>query len=299
VGKPRRALALFAVLLVGAHGASAAGAGLSVQQCIAANESAQDHRTTGKLRRARALLASCESTSCPSAIRQDCARRLDDVDRAMPTIVFSVRDDQGNDVSAVTVAMDGEVLTDRLDGRALAVDLGEHTFRFSSAAGAVTTKTLVVREGEKDRRELIPLSAAGAEGGDQAPRDPRHRRAWQRTAGIAMGAAGAGTSTVAAILGVAAKVTYDHAKSQCPEGVSSPVGCGQSAHDESANARAEATASTALFVIGGAFLGAGAALYFTAPAATRPTPLPPEVSRLTWSVLCGPRAAGLGVRGTW
>ena len=67
-------------------------------------------------------------TSSPAVIRQDCAERLAEVERAEPTIVFEAKDRDGLDVSAVTVTMDDTPLASSLDGSALSTDPGEHVF---------------------------------------------------------------------------------------------------------------------------------------------------------------------------
>jgi hypothetical protein len=60
------------------------------QECVAANEAAQDLRRAGKLREAREKLAVCLDEGCPKAVRDDCAQRRDEVDKAM------ARDDASN-----------------------------------------------------------------------------------------------------------------------------------------------------------------------------------------------------------
>jgi hypothetical protein len=97
-------------------------------------------------------------------VRDDCARRLDELDKAQPTIVFEVKDASGRDVTDVKVTMDGKALTERLNGRPVPVDVGEHFFTFEvDVQPPVTlTRTLVLAEGEKGRRERIVLGRARA-----------------------------------------------------------------------------------------------------------------------------------------
>ncbi len=47
-------------------------------------------------------------------------------------IVFEAKDGAGNDLVAVTVTMDGQRVTDKLDGLPLQLDPGEHRFTFES-----------------------------------------------------------------------------------------------------------------------------------------------------------------------
>jgi hypothetical protein len=55
-------------------------------------------------------------------VRDDCTQRLDELNRQLPTIVFDGKDAAGGDVIAVSVTVDGRLLTERLDGAPLEVD---------------------------------------------------------------------------------------------------------------------------------------------------------------------------------
>jgi hypothetical protein len=149
-------------LLVGLElGLCSPGAALaadpSKQECVAANESAQDLQRTGRLLDARVQLATCIATSCPAAVRQDCAQRLEEVTRIVPTVIFEAKDASGNDLGTVRVVMDGKRLVERLDGNAVQVDPGEHHFVFESDGFAPLEKLVVVRVAEKDRVVRVTL----------------------------------------------------------------------------------------------------------------------------------------------
>jgi hypothetical protein len=234
----------------------------------------------------------------------------------MPTVVFLAKDATGNDVSAVRVTIDGAPLTDRLDGRALAVDLGEHLFRFEPGQGPVVTKKLVIHEGEKDRREMVLLAGAagtappagekseGAPGDDTRRTDdaaPGRTGRTQRIAGIALAGAGVAGLVVGGVLGLVAKSTYDGALTHCPGGPNGPEGCGTAGHDASETAHGQALGSTVAFIAGGVLAAGGVTLFFTAPrqeraAAASATRGP---GRLRPSVFLPRSGAGLGVEGAW
>jgi hypothetical protein len=232
--------------------------------CIAANDAAQDLRRAGKLHDAREKLAVCVSTSCPELVRQDCAQRLTEIDGVMPSIVFEAKDAAGNDVAAVTVTMDGQ----RVDkpGMPVQADPGEHRFVFEAEGLPRTEKTIVVREGERDRHERVVLGLAGAPG-PMTPAPSSPDGGTQRTIAFVLGGAGVVGVVVGSVLGLVSKSSYDHAlQTECgnnPNGGCSPQGVqdGNSAHGQAA-------ASTVAFVAGGVLLGAGAVLYFTAPKAS-------------------------------
>src|ERR1700689_3253040 len=99
-------------------------ADLTKGQCIAANTKAQDLRRDGKLSEARAELQTCGDPSCPALVRDDCTKRLNELEGAQPTIIFDAKDGAGHDLSAVAITMDGHPFADKLDGKALRVDPG-------------------------------------------------------------------------------------------------------------------------------------------------------------------------------
>jgi hypothetical protein len=187
----RSAGPILALALFGASSALAAEP--TKDECIAANETAQDLRQSGKLLEARTKLVLCVATSCPGPLREDCAQRLSEIAAVMPSVVFEVKDSAGNDMSSATVTIDGQHLAEKLDGRPIALDPGEHRFAFRAESGATAEKTLVVREGEKDRRERIVLGPASVVTiGSETPVGERSTFAFDRIPTVAYVAAGVG-----------------------------------------------------------------------------------------------------------
>jgi hypothetical protein len=153
-----RVFALFVLgILPVVHPAAAAEP--TKQECVDANDSAQDLRRAGKLIEAREQLVLCASASCPGPVREDCAPRLEEVNKAMPTLVFEVRDVIGFEVKGVGVTMDGAWFSSTLDGTAFVINPGKHVFSFEVDGFDRQDKTLVVREGVKDRRDVVVLRA--------------------------------------------------------------------------------------------------------------------------------------------
>lgn len=141
--------------LSGALGTGVARAD-EVDVCISAAERSQVQRRDGHLGAAREALLSCARDACPGAIQKDCKRWLGEVEAATPSVVIRAIDASGNDVVAVRVVVDGVRLTYTLDGRALAVDPGEHHFRFE-AGKRVVEQVIVIREGERGRMLSLKL----------------------------------------------------------------------------------------------------------------------------------------------
>jgi hypothetical protein len=100
--------------------------------CLSASETSLALRNQHQLRAARAQLLVCAHASCPADVRKECTRRVSDINAAMPTVVFEAKDTSGNDISAVKVSIDGQPLVERLEGTALSIDPGEHSFTFEA-----------------------------------------------------------------------------------------------------------------------------------------------------------------------
>lgn len=127
------------------------------EQCANNAEQAQSLRDEGKYRRAREAMLVCARDVCPGPIKSDCGKWLSDLDRDAPTVVFGARDAKGSDVIDVKVTMDGTtVLQERLDGKPILVDSGEHTFRFEAKDGGVKEERVLLRTAEKAR----PITAS-------------------------------------------------------------------------------------------------------------------------------------------
>jgi hypothetical protein len=139
--------------------ASSVRADPTTDECIEANTKSQSLRRGGKLREAREQLLLCGSASCPKLVKDDCAQRMEEVERATPTIVFQVKDAQGRDLSDVKVAMDGSPLIDRIVGTAVQIDVGEHEFAFTADGFRPYSQRFIIVEAQKDRRETITLTS--------------------------------------------------------------------------------------------------------------------------------------------
>jgi hypothetical protein len=259
---------VLALMLVGLPARSADP---TKQQCVEANDSAQDLRQAGKLRQARDKLALCANASCPGVVREDCTQRLAEVDSAMPHIVFAAKDAAGNDLVDVKVTIDGAPLADRLDGSALKVDPGPHVFVFTWEGHPSVTKRLVLAEHDQARREVVVFG--GAEIPHVEPASPATAPAAagsggsgidRKTIAFAVGGAGVAGLIVGSIFGAVASSKWSAAKSDCGAGCAPTA----PAQGEKNTASSDATISTVAFVVGGALAAGGVVLYLTAPSRT-------------------------------
>jgi hypothetical protein len=130
--------------------------------CLTASDNAVALRNQHKLRAARAQQLVCGAASCPADIRVECLRRVDELNSSIPTAIFQAKDAVGNDIIAVKLTMDGELLAERLEGTPISLDPGPHAFTFEMAGQPPVTKTLVIQESQKDRRESISFGVGAA-----------------------------------------------------------------------------------------------------------------------------------------
>lgn len=182
--------------------------------CAAAAEKAQPLRRAGQLVRARAELLLCARDACPSVVRADCARWLTEVDGAIPSIVVRALTPAGDDAVAVRVTADGKTLAERLDGKPIALDPGEHTLRYEMPGAAPIEARVVLAQGERDRilrvqfvsqgaaRPLSPARAAAPSPGPQKSGAP----AWTWVLG-GVGVAAVGTGVAFYGIGLGQRAT--------------------------------------------------------------------------------------------
>lgn len=167
------------------------------QQCISAYEQAQSLRQSGQLRAAREQALFCAQDACPEVVRNDCATWLGEIVAGTPTVTFEVRDLEGAGTTDVKVEFDGTLLKQGLDGKAVAVDPGEHTFRFTLGDTTETREMVVViREGEKNRKievafgEPPPPPPGPGPGAGTGPDRPIEEDGGIPTASIVLGGVG-------------------------------------------------------------------------------------------------------------
>ena len=236
-----------------------------VQACIEASDKGQTLRIDKHLRDAREQFAACARQVCPQAVRERCAAWLEQSQRAVPTIVFVVKDDAGNDASPVRVTLDGAAVTDRYDGSALSADPGEHAFRFEWAGHEPVERVFRLVEGEQSRRERVvfahpPGPARSSADGGEPPASGAPTPAFV-VGGVGIAGLGAGT-----IFGILAITRNGAAHCDAANVCGNP----QARRD----AQGLATVSTVGFVAGGALVAAGFVLILVAPRGGAPAARP-------------------------
>lgn len=237
-------------------------------ECIAASEKSLALRKQGKLHDALGQLAVCAASACPDEVKAECAKRIDAVRADMPTLILAAKDAAGNDLSAAKVTMDGAPLAGALDGQAITLDPGEHTFTFTIAGQPPLEKKLVLRQGEKDRHESVVLGPAAIATPPPLPPPlpppPPPPSSWSTGKTLAIVSAGLGVVGVGlgVVFGAYAQSSQSREKSDCSASAcwSYPQGV-----EDYNTAQKDATGATIAYAAGGALVATGVVLWFTAP----------------------------------
>jgi hypothetical protein len=221
--------------------------------CVTATEHALTLRQQGKLHDALKELATCSDTACPDEVKQECTKRLSEIDAVMPTLILAAKDLAGNDLADVNVTMDGAPLAKTLDGRPLTIDPGEHKFHFTYGKAPPLDKTFVVREGQRERRESVVI--------DFSP--PKPAPFWGPTRMLGLGSALLGVTSLAlgGVFGGFAIGAQNQERTDCAQGCDRYA---QAVTDYN-YAQMNATAATVLLITGGALVVTGVVLWLAAP----------------------------------
>jgi hypothetical protein len=282
----RRGVAVaFAVGLFGMHGVARAD---ELDVCVDASGTAQKLRDEGKFRLAREQMLLCARDVCPGPVKKDCAEMLEKLDVAAPTVVLGAKDPRGRDAIQVRVKVDGQALVERLDGKPLLVDPGEHVLRFEMEGAKPIDERVVIRTGEKNRVITVTFTPADA-GGPPAtvPETPTSGGggvSFLPWALIGVGAVGLGLFTY---FGLKGKGEIDDLKNTCGKTSS----CAQSDVDDAKGKLVVADVSGALGLV-----AAGVGVYLLVTQKPAPATVTTG-SELEVAPVAGGAVAGL--RGAW
>src|SRR6266542_14583 len=119
------------------------------QTCSRSYDAAQQLKKNGAYLSARKELVTCVK-ECPPAIERVCTEWFDGLERLVPSIVVHAQA-AGEDRSDVKIEVDGKPLVDKIDGRAIDVDPGQHEFTFTLMGYPQVKKHVVLHEAEQLR----------------------------------------------------------------------------------------------------------------------------------------------------
>lgn len=312
---PRSLVVATASLALALAGAGRARAD-SKQECSLAYDQTQTLRDGGKLVEARRQALRCSASTCAAFVVKDCARWLQEIDASLPTVVFTAEDASGADTLAVRLFVDDQLLGEKLDGKAVALDPGEHTLRFEAAGGAVVEQKLVARQGEKNRAVALlpPTPKAPAAIAPLAPPEPTRpeppARAptpgtvtppWggQRIGAFVVGGVGIAGGIVGAVTGGLMLAKKGVVSASCVSGADGISTCKTAAAVAAGDsAKTLGLVSTLGWGTALAGLGVGTVLFFTAPPARKAGAA--SARRVSAGVLSASAdGAVLGIEGSW
>jgi hypothetical protein len=266
--------------------------------CLDAASKGQRLRDAHKFVGARDQLRVCARAQCPAVVQSDCANWLEAVEKALPTVVVTAKNGAGADLIDVKVTADGEPFAARLDGQAVAIDPGPHTFRFEAADGTRVDQQVVVREGSQSQPITVVLGAPPAPVAPAAPTAPTASPApapppaspfpW-KTVGWVVGGAGVlglGIGAVGGLLAIGDKNSaHCNSNNVCTDG--GPL----------KDASGAATLADVGFVAGGLLLAGGVALIVLGPDGPKEGGASGAGVKVVPSVSSG--GGGLLMAGTW
>ncbi|MGD0530415.1 MAG: hypothetical protein ABSE49_35095 [Polyangiaceae bacterium] len=306
--------ALFAAVAAVTGAPAIAAAAPDPGGCADAKEQAASLREVKKLRDARAQLQICAAKACPAAVRADCNRRLTSTTAAIPTLVLDVKDEDGKVLQGAQLSMDGIVVSEHLDGKAVEVDSGGHTFKLELAGHVPLTVQLTMREGEKERHQAVVMLAAEPAPPEAAPPPPPAAvptpapatvesappagpaRSTAQTVGIAGIALGTAGLIFGGVYGVVTISAWQTQQNDC----SSVQSCSNHAGAVSAHSsiQSDGTIATVGIVAGGILAAGGIGLYLMGAHPSESSPGPTTTSLIVAPAL-SPGSGGLSMLGAF
>ena len=136
--------------------------------CLDAPVQGQKLQRSGKLMAARDKFALCAQKACPGEIVRDCTGWMQDVSKAIPSVVAAARDSSGADVLDATLSIDGGAAAP-IGTRAVELDPGPHHLVFHRSGAPDFVRDVVLHEGEKDRQIVATFEGGSPQ---TAPRSP-------------------------------------------------------------------------------------------------------------------------------
>ncbi|CAN5924259.1 hypothetical protein BH11MYX4_BH11MYX4_50270 [soil metagenome] len=177
--------------------------------CIAAYEQTQTLRKDGRPVAAKAQASICARDACPALLTKDCNKWLAELEVIIPSVILDPRAPSGGLRADVRVKLDGVAVAERIDGKPLVVEPGSHTFTFEADGAVPVERTLVLREGDKNKKLTVTMAPAPAVA---VVERPVPLGVWV-FGGVAVAALA--TSAVFAIDGLGKKSDLDECKPRC------------------------------------------------------------------------------------
>jgi hypothetical protein len=233
--------------------------------CISANEKAQAFRKKQQLVEARAALSACAASTCPEQVSRYCQERLSEVIKNIPSVVIVAKDGAGRDLTEVKVTVDGVPYADRLDGGAMELDPGKHTFRFEAAGQEPVVQDFILQQGEQNRRETIVIGRVAPEPSVKDASRSR-RSTTPNTVALVVGGVGVAGLVAAGIFAALSVSAHNAYEQDCGSNIGAPPNrCNAAGVSGEKDAAMKGTLATGLLIGGAAVAATGAIWYLVAP----------------------------------
>jgi hypothetical protein len=237
-----------------------------IDACIGASEKAQALRKKMNLIDERAELSQCAASACPDQVSSHCRERLAEVNKAIPSIILVAKDGSGGDFVEVKLTIDGAPRADHLDGTAVALNPGKHTFVLEAAGQEPVTRDFVLVEGERDRRETIvigqPPPSLAPVPAKVASADQPSGDSTQKTLALVVAGVGVAALIAGGTLGALTITARNDYEQNCGSNIGAPPGsCNKQGVSGEQDTATKGNLST-VFLIGGGVLAATGTVWF-------------------------------------
>lgn len=258
----------FALLVPALLGLPRTARAQDIDACIAASEQARALRKKENLIDQRTAFSQCAADTCPAQISSYCRQRLAELNKAIPSLYLVAKDGSGRDLAEVKLTIDGSPRADPLDGTAIELNPGKHTFVFEARGQAPVAREFVLVEGERDRRETIVIGQPPPSPATPATTDRSGGEGTQKTLALVVGGAGVATLIAGGIFGALAITAHNDYEKNCGSNIGAPAGyCNNQGVSGEQDTATKGNLST-IFLIGGGVLAAtGTLWYVLAPSA--------------------------------
>jgi len=184
-------------------------------QCADAYESAQRLRAAGKLIAAREASAFCAQPTCPPLLSGDCQAWAAQLAESIPSLLIEARAPNGQLLTNVSVELDGSAFLWHNDGRAHALDPGQHRLVLSSPGLRSATESVLLLAGSQAKIVQVTLQTEPPKARFTIP------TASYLLAGV--GLLGLGGFSYFGLAGNSAKRDLEACKPACPESRRAPI----------------------------------------------------------------------------
>jgi hypothetical protein len=191
-----------------------------IAECVGAHSRGQAERNAGRLQNAKADFVKCSNAVCPSEIQTECVAFLAELEVYSASVVFAAVDAEGNDAIDVKVRVDDQPVLDQLTGLATTLDPGSHTDTYVWPDGFEQKQTVVVAQGEKNRRIELSREPQKVDAPAAAPAQVERPSKGAPAVAFVLGGVGVlalGSFAAFAVMGKSAESDMDGCKPYCTQ----------------------------------------------------------------------------------